>query len=62
MPAFADGKLAHEHGEKQVEQVYHQLGAGDRLPMAYLEILHETWDVVELDDLDEEPVVVSSVV
>ena len=57
--------------------MYNGLGVDDHLPMAYLEFLHETWDVVELeegtqvgeyncgqvgDDLDEEPVVVASMV
>ncbi|KAK4133658.1 hypothetical protein BT67DRAFT_434642 [Trichocladium antarcticum] len=66
-------RLAQEHGERQTARVYDELGGAERLPRAYLDILYETWDVVELEEgaqdggpgrgeLEEEPVVVASMV
>ncbi|KAL2019408.1 hypothetical protein VTK56DRAFT_9699 [Thermocarpiscus australiensis] len=43
-------KLAQEHGEKQAKRVHAQLDLGNRLPSVYLEIIHETWDVVEREE------------
>ena len=49
--------------------MFKKLGVQDRLPKAYVDFLHETWDVVGDEEgshmregLDEEPVIVSSIV
>lgn len=61
--------MVREHGERQAAKVFKKLGVQDRLPKAYVDFLHETWDVVGdaeashmREGLDEEPVIVSSIV
>ncbi|KAL2256601.1 hypothetical protein VTK26DRAFT_1421 [Humicola hyalothermophila] len=58
-------QLVYDSGEKQAEKVFTDLAVWDRIPKSYVDFVHETWDVVGLEEashvreaLEEDPVFV----